>query len=84
MDVAEVIHRLIHAEHPIYSIYNTAAENWIAGDLGEYVHTLNRNLEVTYSPARSRGDPEAINGQRFTDEFNYQPVPLPQHFQQLV
>ena len=83
-DVAEVIQRLIHAEHPIYSIYNTPAENWRASDLAEYIHTLNQNVEVTCSPARSRGDPEAINGQRFTDEFNYQPVPLPQHFRQLI
>jgi nucleoside-diphosphate-sugar epimerase len=83
-DVAEAIHRLIQIERPIHSIYNTPAENWRAGDLAEYIHALNQNIEVTYSPVRSRGDPEAINGQRFTDEFNYQPVPLPQHFQQLV
>jgi nucleoside-diphosphate-sugar epimerase len=83
VDVAEVIQRLIHAEHLIYSIYNTPAENWRAGDLAEYIHALNQNIEVTYSPVRSRGDPEAINGQRFNDEFNYQPIPLPQHFQQL-
>jgi nucleoside-diphosphate-sugar epimerase len=83
-DVAEVIQRLIHIERPIYSIYNTPAENWTVGDLAEYIHTLNNNVEVTYSPARSRGDPEAINGQRFTDEFDYQPVPLRQHLRQLV
>lgn len=83
-DVAEVIQRLVHVEHPIYSIYNTPAENWTAGDLAEYIHTLNTNIEVIYSPARSRGDPEAINGQRFTDEFDYQPVPLRQHLRELV
>jgi len=82
-DVAEVIQRLIHVERPIYSIYNTPAENWTAGDLAEYIHALNKNIEVTYSPARSRGDPESINGQRFTDEFDYRPVSLRQHFGQL-
>lgn len=83
-DVAEVIQLLVHVKHPIYSIYNTPAENWRASDLAEYIHALNRNIEVAYSPARSRGDPEAINSQRFTDEFDYQPVPLQQHLRQLV
>jgi len=78
-DVAEVIQRLIRAERPSYSIYNTPAENWRASDLAEYIHTLNKNVEVAYSPAHSRGDPEAIDGHRFTDEFDYQPVPLQQH-----
>jgi nucleoside-diphosphate-sugar epimerase len=83
-DVAEVIQQLILVEHPIYSIYNTPAENWRASDLAEYIPTLNKNVEVAYSPARSRGDPEAINGQRFTNEFDYRPVPLRQRLQQLV
>jgi nucleoside-diphosphate-sugar epimerase len=83
-DVAEVIQRLVHAEHPIYSMYNTPAENWKASDLAEYIHVLNKNVEVTHSPARSRGDPEAINSQRFTDEFDYRPVPLRHHLRQLV
>lgn len=83
-DVAEVIQRLIRVERPIHSIYNIPAENWTASDLAEYIHTLNRNVEVRYSPAHARGDPEAINSQRFADEFDYQPIPLRHHLRQLV
>ena len=83
-DVAEIIQRLIRVEHPLYSIYNTPTEDWTAGDLGEYIHSLNRNIEMTYSPAHSRGDPEAVNGQRFTREFDFRPVSLRQHLRQLV
>jgi nucleoside-diphosphate-sugar epimerase len=83
-DVAEVIQRLVHVERPIYSIYNTPAENWRASDLAAYIHAINKNVEVTYNHERSRGDPEAINSQRFTDEFDYQPVPLQQHLRQLI
>jgi nucleoside-diphosphate-sugar epimerase len=83
-DVAEIIQRLIRVEHPVYSIYNTPTEDWTAGDLGAYIHSLNENIEMTYNPTPSRGDPEAVNGQRFTDEFDYQPVPLQEHFRQLV
>lgn len=83
-DVAEVIQRLIDVGRPIYSIYNTPTEDWTAGELGEYIHSLNSNIELTYSPAHSRGDPEAVNGQRFTREFDYRPISLRQHLRQLV
>jgi nucleoside-diphosphate-sugar epimerase len=83
-DVAEIIQRLIRVEYPIYSIYNTPTEDWTAGDLGEYIHSLNGNIEMTYNPAPSRGDPEAVNGQRFTREFDYRPISLRQHLRQLV
>jgi UDP-glucuronate decarboxylase len=75
-DVAEVIHQILLGEHPIYSIYNTPAENWIASDLAEYIRSLNTKIDVTYRPAFARGDPEAMNGQRFTDEFRYRQIPL--------
>ena len=39
---------------------------------------------MTYSPAHSRGDPEVVNGQRFTREFDYRPILLRQHLRQLV
>jgi UDP-glucose 4-epimerase len=83
-DVAQVMEKLIRVERPIYSIYNTPAENWTANELAETVHTLNRNVEVTYSPAGARGDPEAISGQRFADEFDYRPLPLRQRLRQVV
>jgi len=80
-DVAEVIHQFLLVERPIYSIYNTPVENWIASDLAEFIHSLNRDIDMTYNPVHTRGDPESINGQRFTDEFDYQSLPLRQRLQ---
>jgi len=83
-DVAEGIQQLIRVKEPSHSIYNTPAENWKASDLADYIHSLNRNVEVAHNPTGVRGDPEAINGQRFTAEFDYRLVPLQQRLQQIV
>lgn len=80
-DVADIFHRLVLVENPVYSIYNPPVENWIASDLAEYIHSLNKNIDVKYNPVQARGDPESINGQRFTNEFNYQTIPLRQRLQ---
>jgi nucleoside-diphosphate-sugar epimerase len=80
-DVAEVIHRFLLVERPSYSVYNTPVENWTASDLAESMHSLNNNIHVTYNPVHARGDPEAIHGQRFTDEFDYHIVPLRRRLQ---
>lgn len=80
-DVAEMIHRVVLAEGATHSIYNSPAEKWRAGELGEYIQFLNRNIGVVYQPAQRRGDPEAINGQRFEDEFHYRMIPLRQRLQ---
>lgn len=80
-EVAEVIHRFLLVERPSYSVYNTPVENWTAGDLGDYIHSLNPNIHVIYNPGQARGDPEAIDGQRFTAEFDYQTVPLRRRLQ---
>jgi UDP-glucuronate 4-epimerase len=77
-DVAAAVHKLITTRHPSHTIYNTPAEQWTAGGLAEYLHDLNGNLEVRYNPSRIKSDPEVINGQRFIDEFNYQPTELRQ------
>jgi nucleoside-diphosphate-sugar epimerase len=83
-DVGEVIQRLVRVERPVYSIYNTPADDWTARELAECVHTLNSNVEMTYRPARARADPEAISGQRFADEFDYRPTPIRQSLLQVV
>ena len=80
-DVADIFHRFVLIENPNYSIYNTPVENWIASDLAEYIHSLNKNISVKYNPVQARGDPESINGQRFLDEFRYQTIPLRQRLQ---
>jgi nucleoside-diphosphate-sugar epimerase len=75
-DVAEMTRRLIEAERTAYSLYNTPSENWQCGDLADYIGTLNKNVELTFSPSTIRGDPEAIAGRRFVEEFDFNPIPI--------
>ena len=79
--VADIFHRFVLIEKPIHSVYNTPTENWIASDLVEYIHSLNKNIIAKYNPVQARGDPESINGQRFINEFRYQTIPLRQRLQ---
>ncbi len=83
-DVAEITRRLTQAEQPRHSIYNTPSENWKCGDLADYIRELNPNIEVTFGPPSVRGDPEAITGQRFVDEFGFRPASLKQRLRQAV
>ncbi len=73
-DVAEIAGQLVAAERTGYSIYNTPAENWQCGDLAAYLGSLNRQIELAFSPAPLRGDPEAIDGRRFIAEFGFEPI----------
>lgn len=75
-DVAEIIRRLVEAEQTQHSIYNTPSETWKCADLAAYVHSLNQNVELALGTAIARGDPEAINGRRFVDEFGFTPMPM--------
>jgi nucleoside-diphosphate-sugar epimerase len=83
-DVARITQRLIEAEQPVYSIYNTPSENWKCGDLAGYLRVLNRNIELTFSPSSDRGDPEAITGRRFSEEFDFTILPLKERLRQAV
>ncbi|MCL5997468.1 MAG: NAD(P)-dependent oxidoreductase, partial [Chloroflexi bacterium] len=77
-DVAEIARRLVEAERTRYPIYNTPADNWTCGDLADYIGALNRNvaLALTLSSTMARGDPEAIDGRRFAEEFGFKPLPM--------
>ncbi|MCX6915773.1 MAG: hypothetical protein NT167_22465, partial [Verrucomicrobia bacterium] len=83
-DVAEITRRLMQAERPRHSIYNTPSENWQCGDLADYIRVLNPNVEVTFGSPSVRGDPEAITGHRFVDEFDFRPTSLKQRLRQVV
>jgi nucleoside-diphosphate-sugar epimerase len=83
-DVAEITWRLIQAEQTVYSIYNTPSENWKCDDLADYLRSLNRNVELTFSPSNVRGDPEAITGRRFMEEFDFTPISLKERLRQAV
>ena len=75
-DVAEIIRRLVEADQTQHSIYNTPCETWKCADLAAYIHSFNENVELALGTAIVRGDPEAINGRRFADEFGFTPVPM--------
>ncbi len=74
VDVAEMIRRLVETERTAHTIYNTPCENWQCSMLAETIASLNPNVELVMEAAATRGDPEAINGQRFVEEFGYQPT----------
>ncbi len=76
VDVAEVIRRLSEAERTEHWLYNTPSANWQGSDLAAYVRSLNPNVELAFSPSTSRGDPEAITGRRFTEEFDFRSISL--------
>jgi nucleoside-diphosphate-sugar epimerase len=75
-DVAAAIAQLVSAGRPAYTIYNTPAERWTAGELAAYLHELNPNVEVAYNQVLARGDPEVIDGRRFASEFDFHPAEL--------
>jgi nucleoside-diphosphate-sugar epimerase len=75
-DVAEIIKRLSDAERSLHPVYNTPSDNWLCADLADVIQSLNRNVELAFSPTGVRGDPEAIDGSRFIGEFGFRPIPL--------
>ncbi len=75
-DIAACIQRLITAEHLVNTIYNTPTENWRCGDLADTIHTLHPQIDFTFSPSQNRGDPEAIDGSLFIEEFGFRPMPI--------
>lgn len=75
-DLAEIIKRLVNARQTSHTTYNTPSENWQCSDLAEYLRSLNPNIELVFSPPNIRGDPEAINGNRFIEEFGYRSIPF--------
>jgi nucleoside-diphosphate-sugar epimerase len=76
MDVAEMIGRLVSGVQPRHVIYNAPSHNWQCGDLADTMRSLNPNITVTFGPSSSRGDPEAIDGKRFTEEFGLRLTPI--------
>lgn len=83
-DLAEMIKSLIAAKQTLHSIYNTPSENWRCSDLADYIQSLNPNIELVFNPSNTRGDPEAIDGKRFIEEFGYRPIPLKQRLNQMI
>jgi UDP-glucose 4-epimerase len=75
-DVAEMMCLLAQASQPQHALYNTPAETWCCADLAAYIRSLNPNIELDLSPAIVRGDPEAVDGSRFAQEFGFVPVSL--------
>src|SRR5688572_1684980 len=83
-DLAEMVKCLIEAKQTLHTIYNTPSENWRCSDLADYIRSLNHNIELVFGPSTIRGDPEAIDGRRFIEEFGYRPIPLKQRLSQMI
>lgn len=75
-DVAACVQRLLAAARPAHAIYNTPADGWRCGDLADYIQGLGGQVELTFNPSPERGDPEAIDGGRFAEEFGFTPLPV--------
>jgi nucleoside-diphosphate-sugar epimerase len=81
-DVAACIHALIASQPPLHTIYNTPCDTWQCGDLADTLQSLNPHITVTFSPPQARGDPEAIDGSRFIEEFGIHPLPIKERLHQ--
>jgi nucleoside-diphosphate-sugar epimerase len=81
-EVAEIMERILLANQVKQIFYNTPSENWNCNDLAEILQELNPNLDISFGPASPRGDPEAISGNRFQEEFNFNPVSLQERLRQ--
>jgi nucleoside-diphosphate-sugar epimerase len=83
-DVAEITRRLSEVERTMYPIYNAPSDNWQCGDLADYIRSLNPNVELTFNPSQSRGNPEAITGRRFLEEFDFTPISVKERLRWVV
>ena len=81
-DLAEMLRLIIVANETLHTVYNTPSENWRCSDLADTIRSLNHNIELVFDPSNTRGDPEAIDGQRFIEEFGYRPIPIKQRLHQ--
>jgi hypothetical protein len=79
-----MIKRLIDAGRALHPVYNTPSENWLCSDLAGTIQALNQNVTLAFGPSSARGDPEAIDGSRFSGEFGYNPVPLQERLQRII
>jgi nucleoside-diphosphate-sugar epimerase len=73
-DVAEIMRRLVENERTQHTIYNTPCDNWQCRELADAIAAFNPNVKISLAPAIVRGDPEAIDGRRFTQEFDFTPL----------
>jgi len=83
-DLVEMIQCLLEAKQTLHSIYNTPSDNWRCSDLADYIQSLNHNIEMIFDPPNIRGDPEAIDGRRFIEEFGYYANPIKQRMRQTL
>jgi nucleoside-diphosphate-sugar epimerase len=83
-DLAEMIKSLIEAKQTSHLIYNPPSENWRCSDLADHIRSLNHNIELVFDPSNNRGDPEAINGTQFIEEFGSYAIPIKQRLHQMI
>ena len=83
-DVAEITRRLVEAEQVSHTTYNTPSENWRCSDLADYIESLNNNIEFTFGHSNAGGFPQAINGSRFAEEFDFSPIQLKERLHRVI
>ncbi len=72
-DVADILIELALAEHPEHAIYNSPSETWVAGELADYIRSLDERIEFTYGHSDLGGLPRFISGERYRKEFGFTP-----------
>ena len=84
-EVARCIQHVVDGPPTAHPLYNLPAEDWLAGELGDYIQQLNPNIQMIYSTAAPLvwTDPEKMNSDRFQHEFGYQPPPLRTYFERV-
>ena len=83
-DLAGMIGQLVEADQIEHAIYNTPSESWRFGELAEHLSGLNEHIQFTFGESIVDDIPQAINGQRFIEEFGCNAISLKQRLSALV
>jgi UDP-glucose 4-epimerase len=75
-DVAEMIAGLVAAERVSFPVYNSPSETWTLEELAGYIKSLSGHVRVRLGQSSVSGIPSVVDGQRFTTEFGFSPIPL--------
>jgi nucleoside-diphosphate-sugar epimerase len=75
-EVAEVILHLFQASQVAHVIYNDPSENWVCEELARCVSAISDKITFRFGQSQVTGTPQAIDGNRFIEEFDARLVPL--------
>jgi nucleoside-diphosphate-sugar epimerase len=75
-DVAEMIWQLLQADQTAHAIYNIPSENWVCEELARCVSVIDDRIGFRFGQSQVTGTPQAIDGNRFIEEFGVRIIPL--------